>query len=103
MDGFKTTGIIKIGLNAQVTGLKVDFVTYRYPLLAPPETQDGIRIFSMEDIVGMKLSAITNHGARKDFYDLHGLIQHLGVNRLIEIYVLAGPGLMPKTTMTRNC
>jgi hypothetical protein len=34
----------------------------------------------------MKLSAITNRGARKDFYDLHALIQHLGVDRLIEIY-----------------
>jgi len=43
-------------------------------------------MFSLEDIVGMKLSAITNRGARKDFYDLHALIQHLGVDRLIEIY-----------------
>ena len=86
VDGFEATGMNKIGLNAQVAGLKVDFVTYRYPLLAPPETQDGIRMFSLEDIVGMKLSAITNRGARKDFYDLHALIQHLGVDRLIEIY-----------------
>lgn len=86
VDGFETTGMNKIGLNAQVAGLKVDFVTYRYPLLAPPETQDGIRMFSLEDIVGMKLSAITNRGARKDFYDLHALIQHLDVDRLIEIY-----------------
>jgi predicted nucleotidyltransferase component of viral defense system len=86
VDGFETTGMNKIGLNALVAGLKVDFVTYRYPLLAPPETQDGIRMFSLEDIVGMKLSAITNRGARKDFYDLHVLIQHLDVDRLIEIY-----------------
>ena len=86
VDGFETTGMNKIGLNAQVAGLKVDFVTYRYPLLAPPETQDGIRMFSLEDIVGMKLSATTNRGARKDFYDLHTLIQHLGVNALIDIY-----------------
>ena len=83
---FETTGMNKIGLNAQVAGLKVDFVTYRYPLLAPPETQDGIRMFSLPDIVGMKLSAITNRGARKDFYDLHALIQHLGVDALIDIY-----------------
>jgi hypothetical protein len=86
VDGFEATGMNKTGLNAQVAGLKVDFVTYRSPLLAPPETQDGIRMFSLEDIVGMKLSAITNRGARKDFYDLHALIQHLGVDRLIEIY-----------------
>jgi predicted nucleotidyltransferase component of viral defense system len=86
VEGFETTGMNKIGLNASIGGLKVDFVTYRYPLLAPPETQDGIRMFSLEDIVGMKLSSITNRGARKDFYDLHALIQHVGVDRLIEIY-----------------
>ena len=86
ISGFETSGMNKIGLNASIDGLKVDFVTYRYPLLAQPETQDGIRMFSLEDIVGMKLSAITNRGARKDFYDLHALIQHLGVDALIDIY-----------------
>lgn len=84
--GFQTTGMNKNGLNGLVDGLKIDFVTYRYPLLAPTCSEDGIRMFSLEDIVGMKLSAITNRGARKDFYDLHALIQHLGVERLIEIY-----------------
>jgi predicted nucleotidyltransferase component of viral defense system len=86
VDGFETTGMNKGGLNAQVSDLKVDFVAYRYPLLALPETQDGIRMFSLPDIVGMKLSAITNRGARKDFYDLHALILHLGVDKLIDIY-----------------
>lgn len=83
---FETTGMNKVGFNAHIGDLKVDFVTYRYPLLAEPETQDGIRMFSLPDIVGMKLSAITNRGARKDFYDLHALIRHLGVDKLIEIY-----------------
>ena len=83
---FATTGMNKVGFNASIGGLKVDFVTYRYPLLSQPETQDGIRMFSLPDIVGMKLSAITNRGARKDFYDLHALIQHLGVDALIDIY-----------------
>ncbi len=86
VEGFETTGMNKIGLNASIDGLKVDFVTYRYPLLAEPETHDGIRMFSLQDIVGMKLSAITNRGARKDFYDLHALIQYLGVDALLEIY-----------------
>lgn len=83
---FETTGMNKVGFNARIGDLKVDFVTYRYPLLALPETQDGIRMFSLPDIVGMKLSAITNRGARKDFYDLHALIRHLGVDALIDIY-----------------
>ena len=72
--GFETTGMNKIGLNASVRGLKVDFVAYRYPLLSGVETLDGIRMFSLDDIVGMKLSAITNRGARKDFYYQRRLI-----------------------------
>lgn len=83
---FTTTGMNKVGFNAVIGDLKVDFVTYRYPLLAQPETQDGIRMFSLPDIVGMKLSAITNRGARKDFYDLHSLILNMGVDALIDIY-----------------
>ena len=83
---FATSGMNKGGINASIGDLKVDFVTCRYPLLAQPEMQDGIRMFSLPDIVGMKLSAITNRGARKDFYDLHALIQHLGVDALIDIY-----------------
>ena len=34
----------------------------------------------------MKLGAITNRGAKKDFYDLYTLIEHLGVDALIEVY-----------------
>lgn len=86
LPGFQTTGMNEAGLNAQVGDLKLDFVTYRYPLLTQPEIQEGIRMFGLPDIIGMKLSAITNRGARKDFYDLHALIRHLGVDALIDIY-----------------
>ena len=86
LPNFEMTGMNKGGFNASIGNLKADFVTYRYPLLAEPETQDGIRMFSLQDIIGMKLSAITNRGARKDFYDLHALIQNLGVDALIDIY-----------------
>ena len=83
---FEVSGVNPVGINGHIGALKVDFVSYRYPLLAEPETVDDIRMFSLADIVGMKLSAITNRGARKDFYDLHMLIRHLGVDSLIDIY-----------------
>ena len=35
---------------------------------------------SLPDVVAMKLSAITNRGAQKDFYDLHTLIVKLGLS-----------------------
>jgi len=74
------------GIRAFIDRVNVDFVTYRYALLAPPETFDGIRLLSLRDVVGMKLSAITNRGAKKDFFDLHILILKLGFPALVDIY-----------------
>ncbi len=74
------------GVMANVDGVKVDLVTYRFPLIAPPETIDGIRLFSLPDVVGMKLSAVTNGGAKKDFFDLHTLIAELGLPALVQMY-----------------
>jgi len=85
-EGFEIKGTNQIGFNAFIEDLKIDFVTYRYPLLEPMETQEGIRMFSLRDVIGMKLGAITNRGAKKDFYDLYTLIQNFGVNDLIDIY-----------------
>jgi predicted nucleotidyltransferase component of viral defense system len=74
------------GINLMIRGVKVDFVRYRYALLQPFESLDGVRLFGLRDNIAMKLSAITNRGAKKDFYDLHQLIQALGLGELVAIY-----------------
>ncbi len=75
-----------VGLSATVEGVKVDMVTYRYPLLCEPEVIDEVRLFSLQDVAAMKLSAVTNRGAKKDFYDLAMLIEEVGLAQLMEIY-----------------
>lgn len=74
------------GVTAYIEGIKVDFVTYRYPLLKPVELIEGVRLFHVSDVTAMKLSALTNRGAKKDFYDLLELIDQFGVNELIFTY-----------------
>ena len=83
------------GLSANVDGVKVDLVTYRYPLLDPPEMFDGVRMLSLRDVTAMKLSAVTNRGAKKDFYDLHELILHFGLPELVRIYQAKFPAHDP--------
>jgi predicted nucleotidyltransferase component of viral defense system len=39
----------------------------------------------LHDNLAMKLSAITNRGAKKDFFDLHHLIKVFGLKEIIEI------------------
>ena len=48
-------------LNAQ--GMKVDFVNYRYPLVAVPLLMDGLRLLTLPDIGAMKLAAIAGRDA----------------------------------------
>ncbi|MFO1492001.1 MAG: nucleotidyl transferase AbiEii/AbiGii toxin family protein [Kiritimatiellia bacterium] len=61
-------------LNLEIADIKVDFLRHAYPLLAPPETVDGVRLHSLDDVTAMKLNAIVNRGAKKDFYDIHALL-----------------------------
>jgi hypothetical protein len=51
--------------------VKVDCIAHRYDYLRPPYEESGIRLYDMEDIIAMKLSAIADDGSRlKDFVDI---------------------------------
>jgi len=76
----------KIGLRRKLNGVKMDFVTYRYPLLQPFTVIDEVRILAQADISAMKLSAITNRGVKKDFYDVYFLVQKHGFAQLCGWY-----------------
>ena len=57
---------------AEVLGVQVSVIEYRYPLLAPTvsSSPSGLPLANRDDIAAMKLSAIANRGSRKDFVDL---------------------------------
>ncbi|NIQ96181.1 MAG: nucleotidyl transferase AbiEii/AbiGii toxin family protein, partial [Desulfuromonadales bacterium] len=63
-------------LHGTVAGIRVSFLEYRYPLLQPlvPWATYGFSLASLEDLACMKLSAIAQRGAKKDFIDLHALV-----------------------------
>lgn len=56
-------------------GVLVSFYAYRAPLLEPPATIAGSPVASVPDIAAMKLSAIVGRGSKKDFVDIHFLLQ----------------------------
>jgi hypothetical protein len=61
-------------LHGRVQDTRVSFLEFRYPLLDP--TVDGgmgFRLAGPRDIGTMKLAAVAQRGARKDFYDLVAL------------------------------
>ncbi|WP_293874300.1 nucleotidyl transferase AbiEii/AbiGii toxin family protein [Flavobacterium sp.] len=73
-------------LKAEVDNVKVDFVNYRYPLLAKPLTIDGIRMVSKIDIAAMKLNAIAGRGSKKDFIDLYFLLKDFTLQEMLDFY-----------------
>ncbi|MDZ4286503.1 MAG: nucleotidyl transferase AbiEii/AbiGii toxin family protein [Prosthecobacter sp.] len=83
---FEITNDNSNGMMTFIEKVKVDFVTYPYPLLHPYETLEGVRMMSLPDVIAMKLGAISNRGAKKDFYDLHTLLKHVGLDKILHSY-----------------
>ncbi|GAB2548417.1 nucleotidyl transferase AbiEii/AbiGii toxin family protein [Spirosoma aerophilum] len=77
----------KIGLRGQLNGVKMDFITYRYPLISPIVVIDDVRMLSQSDISAMKLSAVTNRGAKKDFFDIYFLLRRHSFAQLCDWYM----------------
>lgn len=71
-------------LTLDARGTKLDFLRHGYPLLAPPEEIEGIRLLSLPDVAAMKLNAIANRGAKKDFFDLCELQLHHPLPTMLE-------------------
>jgi hypothetical protein len=67
-----------------IEGYRVGFFGYGYPLLEPPDEVVGVRVGSLADIGLMKLDAIADRGARKDFYDAYFISRQLPLDRLLD-------------------
>ncbi len=63
-------------LHLEVSGVPTSILSYRYPLVAPVALHPDLAlpVASLDDLVCMKLSAISGRGAAKDFWDLDGLL-----------------------------
>lgn len=74
---WQVEGLAPGTLHARVHDVAVSLLRYTYPLLAPllawPEY--GCGMASLEDLGCMKLAAIAQRGAKKDFFDLHALLR----------------------------
>lgn len=66
--------------------IKVDFIRHHYPLLQPIRMIAKVRLFSLEDIAAMKLNAIANRGAKKDFFDIQALLNQFSLQDLLGFF-----------------
>jgi hypothetical protein len=76
-------------LHGSVKGVRVTFLQYQYPLLKPLEQWDEMNcpLASLEDLACMKLSAIAQRGARKDFCDIYALGEKaFSLSQMLDFY-----------------
>lgn len=85
--GFRTDFMEKNTLKGTIDGIKIDCITHSYDYLAKPYSESGVRLYSMEDIIAMKLSAIADNGSRlKDFIDIAFLSTRFPFNSMLRLY-----------------
>jgi len=70
-----------------INQVKSDFVKHsNHRLIKPCFTEQGIRMFSKEDIAAMKLNAVCGRGSKKDFYDIYALLHIFSLMDILSFY-----------------
>ncbi len=69
-------------LNLYLNQVKLQFLTYPYPLLKPLTNWENIKISSVIDIACTKLITISQRGFKKDFVDLYFVLQRIPLEKL---------------------
>ncbi len=77
---------VRFGIFCYIDGVKVDIIRHPHPLIRPEITLNGIRMFSTEDIIAMKVQAILGRGKKKDFWDIAELLQHFSIKDFIQFH-----------------
>lgn len=62
----------------------MDIVHYPHKRIDNIENTGNLRLYSDKDICAMKINAILGRGKKKDFWDIHELLQHYTLQNLLE-------------------
>lgn len=64
---------------------ELSFFVYPYPLVKPTVRFEQFQLASKEDIAAMKLIAIVQRGAQRDFVDIYFLLQEFSLKELLSV------------------
>ncbi len=84
--GAPSVNSLSLFIKQRNDNIKIDLLRHNYPVLRPVRVIETIRISSLEDIAAMKLNAIVNRGAKKDFYDIHALLNYFSIRDLLGFF-----------------
>ncbi|MBX2966633.1 MAG: nucleotidyl transferase AbiEii/AbiGii toxin family protein [Cyclobacteriaceae bacterium] len=76
-----------IGIFGFIDSLKIDLIKHHYfSLIQQPIIKEGIRMYSDQDIIAMKIMAILKRAQKKDFWDMAELLNYYPLKTCIEFY-----------------
>jgi len=79
-------------IKGTIANMKIDLIAHIYPPLRPPIIEENIRMYSLPDIVAMKLVAISDNGTRlKDFVDIAYLSTKMSLSEMMTSYATKYP------------
>jgi predicted nucleotidyltransferase component of viral defense system len=84
----------QFGIFCFIDNIKVDFVHFPHLPIKEIETLEGIRFYSNADIGAMKIQAILGRAKKKDFWDLHELLQHYSLEQIMDWHKQKYPSQM---------
>jgi predicted nucleotidyltransferase component of viral defense system len=85
-ESYSTRSSSHFGIFGFIDDVKVDIVRFPHPLIRPTLEIDGVRMYSPEEIVAMKVHAILGRGKKKDFWDIAELLQHFTVKDFVDFH-----------------
>ena len=65
--------------------VKIDLY-YKDEIIDPCDIIDNIRIATLNDVVAMKVDVVSRTGRKKDFWDLHELLNIYSINEMLELH-----------------
>ena len=86
---FETSSVGEGTLHGEVRGVRLSLLTYLYQLLDDlvPLSDVDCSMASLDDLVCMKLSAVAQHGSKKDFVDIWAIHRHgTTLEEMFELY-----------------
>jgi predicted nucleotidyltransferase component of viral defense system len=84
------SGLIGVG-NSYLVGknendsIKLD-IYYTDTFIRPPQIEDGVRLATVEEIAAMKIDVIQRGGRKKDFWDIHEILDTHRIKDLLALH-----------------
>ncbi len=66
--------------------VKLDIYYSMDPFICEPVTEDSIRLASIDEIIAMKLDIFQRVGRKKDFWDLHELLNTWDIKNMLSLH-----------------